>query len=125
LPSRVSQKDSNKNKDKLHLLLVPKLKPPRLPLHQPLKGKSQSIFSRPQLLLLEDVVVQLVEEQETFSVPLELVQVLEPRPVDWVISISSETTHNFNNYAKSFNNNLKCSSLSSNKLAPVIHNWHS
>jgi hypothetical protein len=107
-------------------VLVPKLKLPRPQLRLLLKvARSLSISSRPQLLLLEDVVVPLVEEQGTCSVQLEQAQVPEPQLVDWATLTSFETTHNFNNSAKLFNNNLKCSSLSSNKSALVIHNWHS
>ena len=89
-------------------------------------GKSQSIFSRPQLKLVqEDVVEPLVEGQETFSVQRELAQVQEPQALDWETSTSFEITLNSNNSAKSSNNNRKCSSLFSNKSALVIHNWHS
>jgi hypothetical protein len=88
--------------------------------------KSQSIFSRPQLKLVqEDVVEPLVEEQEIFSVPRELAQVQEPQVLDWETSTFFEITHNSNNSAKSSNNNRKCSSLFSNKSALVTHNWHS
>ena len=84
--------------------------------------KSLSIFSRPQQLLgVEDVEPALVVEQGTFSAQEELLLPV----VDWVISISSATTLNSNNSAKSYNNSPKCSSLSSNKSAQETHNWHS
>jgi hypothetical protein len=54
-----------------------------------------------------------------FLVLLELV----PLRVGWATSISFEIILNFNNSAKSFSSNLKCSSLSYNKSALVIHNW--
>jgi hypothetical protein len=89
-------------------------------------GKSQSIFSRPQLkLALEDVEERLVEEQEIFSEQQEQAWVLEPQLQDWATSIFSEITLNSNNSAKLSNNNHKCLSLSSNKSALVIHNWRS
>jgi len=103
------------------------VKLPHLLLHLlPKVAKSQSIFSKLQLKLVqEDVVEPLVEEQEIFSVQLVLAQVLVPQVLDWVTSTSCEITPNSNNSAKSSNNNPKCSSLSSNKSALVTHNWHS
>ena len=88
-------------------------------------ARSLSIFSRPQLKLVqEDEVQALVEELEIF---LGLVEQQQPPPlralVVWETSISSATTLNSNNSVKLFNSNLKCSSLSSNKLALVTHNW--
>jgi hypothetical protein len=87
--------------------------------------RSQSIFSRPQLtLVLGDVAQPAVEEQGTFSELEEEQQPLQAL-VDLATSISSVITHNSNNSAKWCNNNHKCSSPSSNKLALVTHNWHS
>jgi hypothetical protein len=63
-----------------------------------------------------------------FSVLQELAQELLPLSVllvvDWVTSISFEITLSFNNSAKSSSSNLTCWSRSYNKLALVIHNWH-
>lgn len=63
--------------------------------------------------------------QLTLVIVEELLQELEPELllVDSVTSISSEIILNSNNFAKSFNNNLRCLSQSFNKLAPVTHNW--
>jgi hypothetical protein len=58
-----------------------------------------------------------------FSVLLELVPLLVLLLVGWATSISFEIILNFNNSAKLFSSNLKCSSLSYNKSALVIHNW--
>jgi len=104
---------------------------PRLPLRLLLKVervvKSQSIFSRPQLVsVVEGVGLVLVVEQEICSAQEELqLQQLRLGLVDLATLISSAITPNSSNSAKLYNNNPKCSSPSSNKSALATHNWHS
>jgi hypothetical protein len=123
---RVSQKTSNTRPD---LLLRPQFYKAKARQHLllPLLAKgarSQWIFSRRLLkLALEDVEALLGAGLVIFLVLLELVPLLVLLLVGWATSISFEIILNFNNSAKSFSSNLKCSSLSYNKLALVIHNW--
>ena len=80
---------------------------------------TQSIFSK-QPQMLATVVVLLVDDPE--SILWEELE-LELQLVGSATSTSSETTLNFNNFDKSFNSNLRCSSQSSSKLGLVTHNW--
>jgi hypothetical protein len=52
-------------------------------------------------------------------------QVLGQLLVDWATWISSETTHNSNNFVRLCNSSLRCLNPSYNKLVPATRNWHS
>lgn len=93
------------------------------------KVMSQSIYSNKPLRPQQPEVVRVeLEVQETYlqqlePVELELEQQLVVQELDWAILISFETTLNSNNFARSSNRTLRCSSQSCNKLELVTQIW--
>lgn len=124
--ARVSQRTFNKSREPQYPLL-PKARLLQLPLlstKEAIVARNQSTFSRPQPRLVQVDVVVLEPEpgvELRVCLPALELELLELR--DWETLTSSAITLNSNNFAKSFSNNHKCSSLSFNKSVQATHNW--